>query len=179
MSGGPGTSPQHLRILVTDPSGAEVIRPSCAKEGLGEGRCHVCHPSPPPFFCQEPSPRGIELVPPHFSIMVQWVLPILLLGAPECRSGCVAQGPWSPSKMIFKAETREGSPSFSLGRDETVLGPGDRCEEEASLRQLNDAKRDTQVHTSQHVGFLSRLSLEQSLTLTHLPAQRLGSRFNE
>lgn len=71
-----------------------------------------CLPSQPSaFFLPRASPFGVELGPSHFSIVIQWMLPILLLCTPECRSGRETQGPCSPSTMIFTAEAKEESPS--------------------------------------------------------------------
>lgn len=75
--------------------------------------------------------------------------------------------------MIFELETREESLFFSHGKDGTVPGHGFRPEEKASLREWNEVKREAkdggqrrmQIHSLEHMGVLSRLSLKQSLTL--------------
>ena len=94
MSGGPGKSAEHLRILVTDRSWDEVTEPSCAKEGKHKGKnVMFAFPAFMGFFL----PLGFELVP---FAAYPIVLP-LSVGV-----GVWPKGPWSPSNMIFKTKTK-------------------------------------------------------------------------
>lgn len=109
MSRGPGTSVEHLRILVTDSSWDEVTGPSCAKEREGEGKNFVFTvPAFVGFFLPGASPWGFELAPlPSISQFSGCCLSCC--SASQCRSGCVTQGPLESFQHDFqnKNEGRE------------------------------------------------------------------------
>lgn len=114
MSGGPGKSAEHLRILVTDRSWDEVTGPSCAKEGKRKGEnVMFAFPAFMGFFLPGASPLGFELVP--FASVSQFSGCCLsCCSASECRSGCVTQGPLESFQHDFQNKNK-GRESQHMG----------------------------------------------------------------